>query len=57
MTAKCETDTMDNWMIDNDRDGLRIVFTGTKRKAKDLFNHLKAMYPTTKLYCNGKLIK
>ena len=52
-----ETDTMDNWMIDDDLDGLRIVFTGTKRKAKDLFNHLKAMYPTTKLYCNGKLIK
>lgn len=45
------------WMIDDNQDGLRIVFTGTKRKGKDLFNHLKAMYPTTKLYCNGKLIK
>ncbi len=57
MMVKCETDTMYDWMINDNHDNSRIVFTGTKRKANDLFNHLKAMYPTTKLYCDGKLIK
>lgn len=57
MMVKYETNTMENWMISNNQDGSRIIFAGTIRKATDLFNHLKEMYPTTKLYCNGKLIK
>lgn len=55
--ANYETDTMYDWMINDNHDNSRIVFIGTKCKANDLFNHLKAMYPSTELYRNGKLIK
>lgn len=46
-----------SWEIRNEYEGTSIEFEGSRYKANELFVHVKAISPGSKLYRNGRLVK
>ena len=45
-----------NWVIKNEFDGTFIELEGSKNKALNMFNHIKAISTGSRLYRNGELV-